>query len=513
MPQLPAETAEKVLTKYMRSKDTRLPTIRDLARQFGVSKGTMEKAVQLLKQRGFLQAYPGRGTWVTAESKSGRKKSNRNADESAVRLYTFIRNKILDGTFRVGKAIPKVHYFVVTEHVSPDTVCSALKMLSEEKLIWKRGKTWIAGPPVKQERLLSITSVVSKKAPVILLLVPDYGVWHKVTNDPHPLKFTESFYHEIEKYGIKTELIQGKPGGPDLLPRNAGKVRSTIQSLGTRYMGTLFMFEKFDIPSLKKWILWIGQFKKSIVWFDYEDYGKKLELDTIPGGKFYYRCHKDEATAVAMAMDPLVNLGHRTIGIPHFHSTAHAWIPHRIELFKAQAKQYKDPVSIVEVDQPEEVWFPRNWESPEEFNAHLANFIRKNRERMPVRHQGNTKTAQRRQLLACLPSLEALVTNPEVTAIAAPNDFFAHQYYLCLREMGISVPEDISMISFDNNKYARLYPISSIDFGFSELSYSIAHLFIGDLPIKADRRHNIPSRPKLLDRGSLGPPRKGGLIL
>ena len=106
------------------------------------------------------------------------------------------------------------------------------------------------------------------------------------------------------------------------------------------------------------------------------------------------------------------------------------------------------------------------------------------------------------------PSLARLLEEEGCTAILAPNDYFAHQYYHWLRATGHRMPDDVSLLSFDNNHYSRPFSISSIDFGFGELAYRAAHIFLGDLPVKADYKHNLHSRPYLLARETLGQPRK-----
>lgn len=46
----------------------RLPPERDLATRFGVSRTAVREAVKALRQRGLLEVYPGRGTFVTNHS-------------------------------------------------------------------------------------------------------------------------------------------------------------------------------------------------------------------------------------------------------------------------------------------------------------------------------------------------------------------------------------------------------------------------------------------------------------
>src|SRR5271156_5465699 len=45
-----------------------LPAERDLAQQFGVSRTAVREAMKTLREKGLVEAYPGRGTFVTNET-------------------------------------------------------------------------------------------------------------------------------------------------------------------------------------------------------------------------------------------------------------------------------------------------------------------------------------------------------------------------------------------------------------------------------------------------------------
>ena len=100
------------------------------------------------------------------------------------------------------------------------------------------------------------------------------------------------------------------------------------------------------------------------------------------------------------------------------------------------------------------------------------------------------------------------------TAFLAMNDVLAKEYYLWFRALGLRIPRDLSIISFDNMYESKAYGIASVDFGYADMGYRAAHLLIGDIPVATDgRRWHIRPEPVLHDRGSIGPPRKGVLQL
>ena len=68
----------------------------------------------------------------------------------------------------------------------------------------------------------------------------------------------------------------------------------------------------------------------------------------------------------------------------------------------------------------------------------------------------------------------------------------------------------MSLLSFDNNPVFALYPLTTIDHGYTRQGYFAAHLLIGDIPVRADRWGNLVCKPDIVDRGSLGVGRRAG---
>jgi DNA-binding LacI/PurR family transcriptional regulator len=79
--------------------------------------------------------------------------------------------------------------------------------------------------------------------------------------------------------------------------------------------------------------------------------------------------------------------------------------------------------------------------------------------------------------------------------------------------VGIAVPSEMSLISFDNSASITPLPVSTVDFGFGNLGYSAFHLIYGDVTIHRDRAGNVAGRPVVIHRGSIGPPRSGDVAL
>ncbi len=470
----------------------RLESIQTLAREAGVSKATMQKALDLLREKGLVESFRGKGTFWTPVGGPGDGPDPRAPQgNSLVTLSGKLRDRILDGTYRVGQALPKVGFLSAQEGVSPDTVCAAFKLLSGERLIRKHGKSWLAGGEEARGDSPGPTHRTPRNAQAILLLVPDYPFWDKAYHDEHSAKFVQNFYLEIERMGMETQLATVAGSDSAFFSSGRPRIQSLIQGLGERYQGAMVIARDAD-PAL---LSWLGRFKRPVVWLDLECLVKDMDMRSIPGGSRLFRCLKDEEAAVSMALDALQGLGHTRIGFPLLRSPEFPWMLHRLAVLKEQGAARG--IAIVESEHKETFWHPKPWLGPDDFRTWLDG-------------QRNGRGA-RAPLRDLIPSLTDLLDKEKsarrggpVTAILAPNDYFAHQYYLWFREMGWRVPGDVTLLSFDNNHWSRPFSISSIDFGFSDLSYQVAHIFLGDIPVKPDHLHNLRSRPVLMGRDTLG---------
>jgi GntR family transcriptional regulator, transcriptional repressor for pyruvate dehydrogenase complex len=92
-----------------------LPAERALALQFGVSRTAVREAVKALHEKGLVEAYPGRGTFITSGS------------SKAIRLT-------LDRMIKTGSADGTVHLTEVREMLEPEIAALAATRAREENL-------------------------------------------------------------------------------------------------------------------------------------------------------------------------------------------------------------------------------------------------------------------------------------------------------------------------------------------------------------------------------------------
>lgn len=101
-----------------------------------------------------------------------------------------------------------------------------------------------------------------------------------------------------------------------------------------------------------------------------------------------------------------------------------------------------------------------------------------------------------------------LATRPEVTAVLAGNDHMALGLMRSLTEAGRRIPEDVSIIGFDNTADSAYYipPLTTLSQAFAELGNHVVQLAVGQ--IQSGRRDGtadvVLEPPSLILRASTG---------
>lgn len=106
---------EESITKGVLKEGDQLPAERELALQFGVSRTAVREAVKALREKGLVEAYPGKGTFIT------------NGTGNSIR-------QTLDRMIRVGQAEGTANLAEVREILEPDIAALAATRADEENI-------------------------------------------------------------------------------------------------------------------------------------------------------------------------------------------------------------------------------------------------------------------------------------------------------------------------------------------------------------------------------------------
>jgi len=475
------------------------------AHESGVSYPTMWKAYHELATKGIIRIARGRRS-SRARAPEG---AGSNMEQTAVdRLCASLRDMIADGTWKTGKPTPKISWLAANFTVSPVTARVALEHLRRENRVHKKGRQWICGP---QGMAAGHGAVAAPAGPIVMLIIYSVEHWNYIFASPFLSRFVEPLRDELAAAGFGLRVAglasQGKLPLP-AVPVGIDAIESEILSLGAQYAGTIISITKPDAQELESHIGKLSRFGKPVVYFDSTDEGGAIFAPPARPPSLMYRLHMDEHAAVRMALDALVQRGHTRIGVHAWEYTD--WTQRRMEIIEATARALPGAPAIVRSKTPaEQVWgYEGGREAAELFGAHAA----LDEPRAAAVQPGSGGTSVRRRRLPRTPSLRRLLTDGNPTALLALNDHFAQQYYFRLQAMKVRVPKDISILSFDNLSNAILFPLSTIDFGFSRLGYICAHLLIGDTPPPRTNAGALAGTCTLVDRGSIGAPGDGRRI-
>ncbi|CBG67914.1 putative purine nucleotide synthesis repressor [Streptomyces scabiei 87.22] len=104
---------------------------------------------------------------------------------------------------------------------------------------------------------------------------------------------------------------------------------------------------------------------------------------------------------------------------------------------------------------------------------------------------------------------DALTSARPPTAIFAGADVAATGVFRAAAELGLRVPDDLSLAGYNNTSVAALEPVSltSVDQAGAMMGETAARLLLERLEKRRDRAVVMASTPHLVTRGSTAPPR------
>ena len=116
--QIVHQIEESILNRALKPGD-QLPAERDIGEQFGVSRTAVREAMKTLREKGFVEAYPGRGTFIT------------NGTSQAIR-------QSLDLMIKIGQPDGSLQLAEVRTILEPEIAALAATRIEEQHLAMMR---------------------------------------------------------------------------------------------------------------------------------------------------------------------------------------------------------------------------------------------------------------------------------------------------------------------------------------------------------------------------------------
>jgi DNA-binding LacI/PurR family transcriptional regulator len=299
-------------------------------------------------------------------------------------------------------------------------------------------------------------------------------------------------------------------GSAALPNQGINAIAKSIREWGDLYQGAVVLDQYAGAEAMREWADVLGaRGKKPVVYFDHTGEHESFTRKELQCGAGFYRLYLDEKSAVQLAAERLAALGHRTVGVLPVPHDNHPWVRRRIALLKRTVARDASRLSIIDAEHEEPFWMISPASNPADtagFQEKLFAAVRRGKQR----GSGIRSVPSAAEILRATPSLGSLIRKG-ATAIVGLNDWMAYLYLLWCIATGIDVPGELSLISFDNSRDLRQFPLSSIDFGFGRLGYLAARILCGARPDDPGGAGAIPGICTLADRGSLGPAHPEGI--
>jgi len=93
------------------------------------------------------------------------------------------------------------------------------------------------------------------------------------------------------------------------------------------------------------------------------------------------------------------------------------------------------------------------------------------------------------------------------TGIMAFCDMIAFGAYLALDTLGLRIPEDVSVIGYDNSPFSRLTspPLTTVHFPVDRIAKHCSDILISNLVNNEERLQTYSLEPSLVERSSVAP--------
>ncbi len=469
-------------------------TVSEICERFGASRRTVLRSLSLLRDCGVMDMGAGRKLRFakpTDKSRSTSGNSGKTDTTASRRLAELIRSRIEEGAYLRGTALPKSLSFCVSNHISSHTVGRAMLLLEKEKLIRKEGKRWMVGSPLPQPG-------TTYKPAVVCVIQQTPNALGELFSDPIWSRFAGVFSDEALRHGVQMQpvILDSTVSFSGAVTGRRAFVRH-LHRLGDRCIGTLVLppRERMYASQVVEWINLAAEHTRRVVWsatnLEWTSIKQKVSRhDNVRLALFGDWPFEGRPGKVGLALETLVGAGHRSILYVDTFGVRERWMTDRI----MHLRNYMETLEL-DIDLKISISSAPFLEKADQTEiAAIATFLADRKigfaekllRSMSTDGGGIERLSEvEREIMQDAGILMPLLGETGITAIIAPNDMRARRYYNFFSAVGIEIPDDLSMISFDDAPFLKPFPISSIDFGMANLGHKALHVLLGDIPVKA----------------------------
>lgn len=311
----PGGLAERILRGLEagrpRKPHARLPSIRALARHFGVSVNTVQRALRTLSARGEAYGQPGKGYfWGNGPAPVPVPPEPKAAGPE--RIAGVLKGELRSGALDPFSPLPARKALADRYRVSTRTLRKALMALEADRVLERHGRTYRFRPGLPAGRGSVVVAVTRCDASGRLLLESE-----------RELDFLKAAYREARALGLDLKVIGFGPGGR-LLDRQ-GKPAPAVPR-GRASLG--FLVSTWLVPDVRGILALLGPSRLPIsIWWEHSR--ELLAKTRIPRNAVFFNLSFGERPG-ALVAETLLALGHtQVLFLSPFHASA--WSRQRLE--------------------------------------------------------------------------------------------------------------------------------------------------------------------------------------
>ncbi|MBD3319814.1 MAG: GntR family transcriptional regulator [Chitinivibrionales bacterium] len=477
---------EKLIEKSKEVSNPRLPKTSEMAERAGVSLRTMWKAVNAFKKRNILQCNTGEGIFISELLGSGGGDGLFSGDEQFFpgratgwqKVKGRLERDILVGRFSHGEKLPSYKELRTLYDVSFVTLKKALAQLESEGLVrpCKRGYA-VAGA----ERQAAALSIV--------LIQPGFKRGKFLLNKSFDMDFMRYLEFACSKNNVFLKLIavSTDPMPPHLVDM-AANTTVELSDIDTEDIaGYIYSAKELDYDA--GFILsGCASLKKPFALLDFTgelELSKSVQSMSLT---HLFRMSTLEKPAHAIARY-CIGLGHKKIAyISPIHESK--WSRVRLAALRSvfSAAGYADgvaeftrkslPTKTAEkkvLELQEKDLYPI--QASEEWWKRL-DYAYREQMYFPIRRMGWVTLKSAIIFENCIPLFKNALRDKNITAWICANDLIASMALSYLRTKNIKVPQDISIIGFDDTLDAMGERITSYNFNLQSIAEAMINFIL-----------------------------------
>jgi len=465
---------QKEISRAQQSKTWKLPPLSTMTEQAGVSRTTMSKAVKERVQRGELKTHYKWGT-LLPDFVPPPKPQKQAAGSKWQKISRTIQQSIYNGDYPVGTVLPSQKELCHSFKAHHSTVAKALNELQQKKLL----------SPYHRSYKVTQQKVEKKAHSVVLIYRTNIAVGSSLFKGDFQTQFYNYFNSECRNRELSIQGFLLKYEGKRLTPvySSYGDIAKSVKTGSS--LGFVILSTGIYTPHLKQVTSIIGSFGAPIAIID-ETASVTLADTGLPASQVrIFRLAKNR-TAGEEVMRYLLSQGHTKIAFATLYKNEN-FSRERLSGCQNIIEKSGSTVQLVHTlnrnmsvqDRSLNLMLQTKSEH-EQFYEALNSFKNSNTKILKQMYAAVTAQtgavgrliSENERRIAAESLVKDLLKIKELTALICIEDELAHFMRIGLNNAGIKIPEDLSVISFDDDHFAVFHNLTSYNMNASGAVHS-----------------------------------------